>query len=152
MTSITVLPAQKIPKKLTARTSPYNLHEHFLSFLNTNNATGFVTEEITTFDAEEIVAVTADEISIIDNETIIDLLIYVCQHSNVSERRFKNFAKRLKKSSAGSISHSRALEIVSRVFGYANWHEACKVIKSGTAKFENRRNCSNLKLHRLLVS
>jgi hypothetical protein len=139
MTTIIELPAQKAPKQLTARSTSHNLHEHFLAFLNANNPTGFSADEFS-----------ADEIAPIEADTIVELLVSVSQHDAVSERTFKRLATRLKKTSGGAIKHSRALEIVSRVFGYAHWYQASKMSESGGKVFRNRRNRSALNLQKLL--
>jgi len=144
MTNIIELPPQKPPKQLSARSTSRNLHEHFLAFLNSNNPTGFSDEELS---AEEF---SADEIALIEGDTIVELLAIVSQYDTVSERTFKRLATRLKKTSAGAIKHSRALEIVSRVFGYAHWYEASKVNKCGANLFKNRRERSAINLQKML--
>lgn len=136
LVDIVELPPQEAPKQLTARVAPHNLHEHFLAFLNANNESGFL----------------ADEILQIQADTIVDLLIDVSKFDVVTETKFKLSAKRLKKTSNGTIKHSRALDIVSRVFGYLDFHEVMNSSgrAGGETTFRNRRNRSSLNLHKLL--
>jgi hypothetical protein len=111
------------------------LHEtKHLAFLNASNLTGF----------------SADEIAPIEVETIVDLLLNVSQYDGVPERKFKQLAKRLKKTSRGAIPHSRALEIVSRAFGYAHWYEASRLGERNGNVCRNQRDWSTLNLRTLL--
>ncbi|WP_155835237.1 hypothetical protein [Herbaspirillum sp. RV1423] len=107
MTDVLHLPPQEAPKLLTARQGTQNLHEHFLAFLNANNPNGFSSEEI----------------SSIGETAIVELLQRVAESKLVPEWIFKQFAKEIKRASNGAIIHNRALEIVSRVFGYNSWSE-----------------------------
>jgi hypothetical protein len=134
MTSITVIPAQKDLEQPSAGSSSHNLRENFLALINVKNHSGF----------------SAEEIAHIEDHTIVELLIIVSKYDMVSEKKFKQMAKSIKNKSGRAISHTRALEIVARVFGYAHWYEASKVSGGAIKMFENKRNRSTLNLRSLL--
>lgn len=128
------------------RVSSRNLHEHFSAFLNVNNLTGFAGEE-----EYFVVEYSVDEVCPIPEDTIIDLLTSVFQHDMISENRFKKMAKQISRGSSGAIAHSRALDIISRVFGYTHWYDANKFRKNKNVTFfENRRIRSKESLIKLL--
>jgi hypothetical protein len=130
MVDLIYLPPQEAPKQLTARQGTQHLHEHFLGFLNANNCTGF----------------TAEEVSSIGEDAIIELLLWIGRSPQVSERRFKRYATQIKRTTNGNISHSRALELVARALGYANWYEV-KQLQKGTQRIiSNRSNPDRLHL------
>jgi hypothetical protein len=135
MIVFTELPPQEAPKQLTARFAPETLRDHFLAFLNANNQSGF----------------SADDIVSIDGDTIVDLIVSAARLDLVNETKCKMFAKRLKRTSNGAIKHSRALDIVARVFGYQTWSEACFSPEYAEKRLiRNRRNRTSLNLRQLL--
>ena len=118
---VVVLPPEPAPRMLTANVAVRTLQDHFLAFLDANNPTGF--------DAE-IVAQISDH-------AIGDLMLLAALKDSVSVRDFKWEAKKLKKVSSGAIGHSHCLELMARLFGYSNWHEANHCVKGGL--LDNRR-------------
>jgi len=98
---------------LTASSQSRHLQEHFLAFLASNNPSGF--------DAEMASNISESEIG--------GLMLLAVLEDSLSVDRFKRQAKKLKKSSAGAITHTDGLELMARLFGYANWHAAHHSIK-----------------------
>lgn len=118
---VIVLPPDPVPRTLTANVRVRTLQDHFLAFLDANNPNGF--------DAE-IVAQISDN-------AIGDLMLLAALKDAMSVSEFKLEAKKLKKLSSGVIGHSHCLALLSRLFGYANWHEALQCVRDGL--LDNRR-------------
>lgn len=123
------VPPDEIPKRLTASCRPHTLREHLLGFLCTNNPSGFLGEIV-------------DGLS---PETVGDLLLLVANEDVLTEKRLKCFAKKLTRQSSRSIKHCQALELLSALFGYANYDEArLELEKSG--RLANRRNRATINM------
>jgi len=156
MVTIIQLPPQSVPKQRTAQRGIRGLHEHFLSFLNANNPDGFVAEDASSglenADAEfSTGGFTAEEISSIGKETIAELLLSVAQKTRINEDDIKRSAKKIKRASNGPVIHSRALELVSRAFGYSCWHEVKTRLKRTPGPIKNQTTPDRLKL-KLFIS
>lgn len=134
MVDVKSLPPQKAPKQITARFASLSLHQNFLAFLNSNNRSGFLTEEI----------------AALDTVTVLEFLTIVFQHESVPQWKFKTMAKRLKKTSNRVIRHTVALEIVSRLFGYENWEQVSRLNKNSPTLIQNKRSGADADVRRLL--
>lgn len=121
------LPPGEPPKALTARCRPITLEEHFLAFLCANNPAGFLPEIVQS----------------LPRETIGDLMLLVATHNDLSQSHFKSYAKKVKRASSAAIRHSRALDLLSALFGYKNYYEACREFQR-CGRLVNRRNRSSI--------
>jgi hypothetical protein len=121
------VPPCEAPKQLTARFRPLNLKEHFMAFLCANNPSGFL----------------PDLADALPGETIGDLMLLVATHDGVSLSHLKSYARKVKRASCAVIGHSRALDLLSALFGYRDYCEAYREFqKSGW--LANRRNRSSI--------
>lgn len=150
MVNVIHLPPREPPKQLTAQNGVRHLHEHFLAFLNSNNPRGFAAEDVSADgrDGTEIslTSFTAEEIASIEERTILELLLDIAKCPSISERQFKMHATRIKRASNGVILHTRALELVSRAFGYSSWHEVKVRLKRTLGPIKNQTTQDRLKL------
>ncbi|SDP35798.1 hypothetical protein SAMN04488595_107320 [Ralstonia sp. 25mfcol4.1] len=64
-------------------------------------------------------------------------MLLVALNGSIAIVDFKLEAKKLKKLSAGTLRHGHCLELLSRLFGYKNWHDANQNVKAG--RLMNRR-------------
>jgi hypothetical protein len=125
--TIQILPPAAGPKQYTVDARASTLHEHFMSFLNANNPCGFA----------------ADDISEVDPDTIGGLMLLVSTRDEISERDFKLAAKTVRVRTNRLITHSRALEILSSLFGYTDWHDARRNMVRNRGVLVNRRRDRN---------
>ncbi|MFP3801299.1 hypothetical protein [Paraburkholderia sp. SIMBA_027] len=125
--TIQILPPSDEPKRYTVDVRATTLYEHFMAFLCANNPSGFA----------------SDEISEVDPDTIGGLMLLVATRDEISEREFKLAAKRVKVRTNRLITHGRALEILSALFGYTDWHDASKNMVRNRGVLENRRRDRN---------
>jgi hypothetical protein len=121
-----LLPPAPAPRGLTANAPNRSLHDHFLAFLASNNDAGY---------DEEVVAK-------LPPDSIGTLLLLAAEHDAMSVRAFKVRAKRLRKESAGTLHHCQCLDLLSRVFGYQHWHDACRSVRD--ERLANRRTNRDL--------
>jgi len=156
MVNVIQLPPQSTPKQRTAQRGIRGLHEHFLAFLNANNPEGFAAED-TSSGLEKpdgdfsTGGFAAEEIYSIGKETIAELLLSVAQRTSVTENDIKRSAKKIKRASNGALIYSRALELVSRAFGYSCWYEVKTRLKRRPGPIKNQTTPDRLKL-KLFVS
>ncbi|MGC8213076.1 hypothetical protein [Ralstonia pseudosolanacearum] len=129
---VVVLPPGAAPRRLTANVFPDTLYDHMVAFLNVNNPGGF----------------TRDEVKLVGASTVGELMLLAATSDDMGEREVKDTAKRIKRAAAGTLSHTRALEMVSALFGYSGWHEARVVLdRHGVLANQRRhRELINLKL------
>ena len=151
MVTVTQLPPQETPKQLTAQKGIRGLQEHFLSFLNANNPDGFTAENVSLGLEDEATkfsssGFTSHDISSIAEETIVELLLSVAQRTAVTEHHIKRYAKKIKRASNGAIAYSRALELVSRAFGYSCWYEVVIQLKGTLGPIKNRTTPDRIQL------
>ncbi|WP_321845820.1 hypothetical protein [Paraburkholderia bannensis] len=125
--TIQILPPKDGPKQYTVDVRATTLYEHFMAFLSANNPCGFA----------------LDEISEVDPDTIGGLMLLVATRDEISEREFKLTAKKVKVQTNRLITHSRALEILSALFGYTDWHDASRNMVRNRGVLVNRRRDRN---------
>jgi hypothetical protein len=103
---VQVLRPQPAPKAFTAARHVTGLHEHFLAFLNANNANGFVMEDVIEVEAP----------------TIGSIMQQALDNPYLTLDRFKQFAKRIKKvANHKRLKHTTLLNILAVSFGYDNY-------------------------------
>ncbi len=122
------MPAGPTPRILTASAPSRTLHDHFLAFLASNNESGF---------DEGVVAQ-------LPGGSIGDLMLLVAERESLSVRSFKEEAKKMRKAAGGALRHVQCLELLSRLFGYKNWNEACYFISCD--RLANRRNRAGINM------
>lgn len=124
-----VLPPQPAPKALTAARHVDGLHEHFLAFLNANNANGFV--------MEEVIAV--------EPQTIGSIMQQALDNPYLTLKRFKQFAKRVKKvANHKKLKHSTLLDILAVSFGYPDYDTAVHLAMENGGILRQLRDVSTI--------
>ncbi|MFM0619063.1 hypothetical protein PQR37_33935 [Paraburkholderia nemoris] len=78
--SIQSIPPAEDPRSLTARPPVSTLRDHFLSFLNANNPSGFRPEEVVALNAK----------------SIGDLMLFVATNDYLTEKKLKSWANKIK--------------------------------------------------------
>ncbi len=90
------------PKQLTARSTNSKLLDHYLAFACVNR-----------HDLAEDAA-----------GPLMVLFAEIEAFRGITLAGFKRYAKKIRKLTERDIKHSVALEYISRMYGYENWHEA----------------------------
>lgn len=112
MVTVLKLPAQPIPKQVTAKVSPGNLQEHALAFLNHYNRSGFDSPE-----HEQEVASSR----IRDLKTVGDVLLRVGKYETLSGRTFKALTERLFELLTPAVSKQEAKIIIATALGHDDY-------------------------------
>ncbi|MBK3844508.1 hypothetical protein [Paraburkholderia aspalathi] len=129
--SIQSIPPAEDPRSLTARPPVSTLRDHFLSFLNANNPSGFRPEEVVALNAK----------------SIGDLMLFVATNDYLTEKKLKSWANKIKKLSEYTVPHYRALDLIAALFGYQHWHDAHKcLMRDGNIKNLRNRNSINMQV------
>jgi hypothetical protein len=117
------LPLDDIAKQLIARCRPLTLQERCDALLFMNNRSGSL----------------SDIVRELPHETMGDMLLRFTTHDYVGQNRMKFYAKKVKRLSSPAINHRRVLDLLSMLFGYSDYLEACIEFRR-EGRLLNRRN------------
>lgn len=105
MVTITAVPPNPAPPKLTAHAPVPDLHSHFMAFMNANNKKGFL----------------ADEVSPNAISSVGNILNAVTENKRVSISQMAIAADEIVKITVRSITYNDALDIMAHMLGYGRW-------------------------------
>lgn len=103
-----ILPAQEIPSQITVRTVSKTLGDHFAGFIAANNLNGYL----------------SDPDYVLRDDRIGDILLKVTVKPGMSLSEMKQLASSMVRLTSRHITHSRALELISRALGYPTYYLA----------------------------
>jgi len=108
---------------LTAHAKTQSLYEKYLAFLSSNNPTGFV----------------SDPHVGINDTTVSGVLLTVLMSETYELKALKYSAKKIRRLSDKSITHTQALELCALALGYSNYHELSKHHSGARDLIQNQR-------------